>query len=267
MASIVAEGLTIDIPIYHGTSRSLRHAVLVHPLQNAVFGARHVGGAIQRGERGTLVVKALDNLSFTIAKGERVGLVGQNGAGKTTLLRAMAGIFEPTSGRITTTGRTVPLFNLTEGTRPEITGRELIEVRGVLLGFSRGEIRDMAGDVVEFCELGDFIDMPVRTYSTGMQVRLSFAIATAVTADILLFDELIGAGDARFYDKAKARLESFVARASLIVLATHTREVLHKWCNRCFLMEHGKLITTGPVDDVLRVYDERRASGQDQLKA
>jgi ABC-2 type transport system ATP-binding protein/lipopolysaccharide transport system ATP-binding protein len=259
MAEIIAKGVSVDITIYQGTSRSLRHALLVNPLQTVILGAQHVGGAIRRGERGTIVVRALDDVSFTISHNERIGLIGQNGAGKTTLLRAMAGIYEPTAGTLSTTGRVVPLFNLIEGLRPEVTGREFIDIRGALLGFSRAEVTNMVPDVIEFCELGDYINMPVRTYSTGMLVRLAFAIVTAVTADVLLFDELIGAGDARFYEKAKARLERFVERSSLMVVASHSRDILETWCTQCFLLEHGKLITTGPVAEVYRIYEKRQA--------
>jgi len=259
MARLQADHLSVEFPIYQGTSRSLRHAILLKPIGNVIRGAAHVGGAITRGHDGRVVVRALDDVSFTIEDGDRVGLIGQNGSGKTTLLRVMAGIYEPTGGGMLTQGRIVPFFNLTEGLMPEITGRELVKVRGTLLGFSAEECAAMAEEVIAFCELGDYLDMPVRTYSTGMLVRLAFAIATAVTADILLFDELIGAGDARFYEKAQDRLARFVARSSAMVVATHSRDVLYQWCNRCFLMEHGKLITTGPVDEVLRVYDERRA--------
>lgn len=261
MTHIIADHMSIDIPLLSGANRSLRHALVLNPLNN-VFrgGAKHVGGEIRRSERGSVVVRALDNVTFSIKAGDRVGLIGQNGAGKTTILRAMAGIYEPTHGDIDTSGRIVPLFNLTEGLRPEVTGRELITIRGVLLGFSKSEILDMADDVIEFCELGDYIDVPVRTYSAGMLVRLAFAIVTSVTADILLFEELIGAGDARFVEKANERLARFVERSSLMVVATHSREILYKWCNRCFLMEHGKLITEGPVEETLRIYDERRAA-------
>ena len=259
MAKLVADHVSVEFPIYQGTSRSLRHAILLKPIGDVIRGAANVGGAITRGHDGRVVVRALDDVNFAIEDGERVGLIGQNGSGKTTLLRVMAGIYEPTGGVMLTSGRIVPFFNLMEGMMPEITGRELVKVRGTLLGFSAEETTAMADDVIEFCELGDYLDMPVRTYSTGMLVRLAFAIATSVTADILLFDELIGAGDDAFYDKAQNRLERFVARSSSMVVASHSRGVLQKWCNRCFLMEHGKLITTGSVDDVLRVYDERRA--------
>ncbi len=257
MPHISVRNVSIDYPIYQGSSRSLRHALLMNPIKSAIGGAKHVGGTITRDEKG-IVVRSLDNVSFEIGNGERVGLIGQNGAGKSTLLRALAGIYEPNQGTIETDGSIVTFFNTTEGLSPEATGRELIETRGVLLGMNQAARDRMAADVIEFCELGDYLEMPVRTYSTGMLVRLSFAIATSLTSEILLFDELIGAGDARFYEKAKTRLEDFIEKASVMVVATHSRDILLKWCSRCFLMEHGKLITDGPVKETLRIYDERR---------
>jgi ABC-type polysaccharide/polyol phosphate transport system ATPase subunit len=205
-------------------------------------------------------VAAVQHLTLEVNAGELVGLIGHNGAGKTTLLRTMAGIYEPTSGVLETAGHVMPLFNLMEGMMPDATGREFIRIRGVLLGLEPKELDTLAEDVIEFCELGSYIDMPVRTYSTGMLVRLAFALSTSVSPDILLFDELIGAGDARFITKAQERLKTFIERSSIVVVASHSRGILYQWCNRLFLLEHGKLIADGPVDDVLREYDQRLAA-------
>lgn len=261
-AKIAAEGLHIDIPVYDVASRSLRHALMLNPIANVVRGASAVGGRIAAGTHGTVVVRAIDGVSFEIRSGERVGLIGHNGAGKTTLLRTLAGIYEPTGGSIETVGRIMPLFNLMEGMMPDATGREFIYTRGILLGLKPSEIDSVAEEVVDFCELGDYIDMPVRLYSTGMLVRLAFAITTSVTSDILLFDELIGAGDARFVEKAQQRLQSFVERAHIVVVASHSGPVLEQWCTRAFLLEHGKLIHDGAVNEVLQVYERRRAAEQ-----
>ena len=194
-------------------------------------------------------------------KRERVGLIGHNGAGKTTLLRTIAGIYEPTGGTLETTGRLMPLFNLMEGMMPDATGREFIRIRGILLGLEPHHLEALTEEVLEFCELGSYIDMPARTYSTGMLVRLAFALSTSVTSDILLFDELIGAGDARFVSKAQERLKSFVERSNIVIVASHSRAILEQWCNRLLLLEHGKLIADGSVQDVLKEYDRahRRA--------
>jgi ABC-2 type transport system ATP-binding protein len=198
-------------------------------------------------------------MSFEIKKGSRVGLIGHNGAGKTTLLRSIAGIYEPTAGQMITKGRIMPLFNMMEGLLPDATGRECVRIRGILLGLQPDQIDALADEVIDFCELGRYIDIPMRTYSTGMLVRLAFALVTGVTSEILLFDELIGAGDERFVNKAQQRLQAFIEQSSILIVATHSRSVLDQWCNRAFLLEHGKLVHHGGVHDVLREYEQRRA--------
>jgi ABC-type polysaccharide/polyol phosphate transport system ATPase subunit len=256
--NISALGLTIDFPIYDARSRSIAHLLMVEPVTRMKAGKAQVGGTIAVSTRGAVVVRAINDISFTVKKGSRVGLIGHNGAGKTTLLRTLAGIYEPTDGRIDTSGRIMPLFNMMEGMLPEATGREFIRMRGVLLGLQAEQINSLAEEVIDFCELGSYIDMPVRAFSTGMLLRLAFALATSVTSEILLFDELIGAGDERFVKKAQRRLQAFVARSSILVVATHSRAVLDQWCNRAFLLEHGRLLADGDVPHVLAEYDSRR---------
>jgi ABC-type polysaccharide/polyol phosphate transport system ATPase subunit len=258
---ISANAVSLDYPIYDITSRSLKQMFMLRPIANVFRSASHVGGSIATGASGTVVVRAIDQMSFEIGRGERVGLIGHNGAGKTTLLRTMAGIYEPTGGSMKTDGRVMPLFNLMEGMMPDATGREFIRIRGILLGLEPHQLEALTEEVIEFCELGSYIDMPARAYSTGMLVRLAFALSTSVTADILLFDELIGAGDARFVSKGEERLRSFVERSNIVVVASHSRGILNQWCNRLFLLEHGKLIADGPVKEVLKEYD-RRTGGQ-----
>jgi ABC-type polysaccharide/polyol phosphate transport system ATPase subunit len=259
---ISARDLLLEFPIYDIASRSLKQMFMLRPIANVIRSASHVGGSIATGASGTVVVRAIDHMSFEIGKGARVGLVGHNGAGKTTLLRTIAGIYEPTGGTLETTGRAMPLFNLMEGMMPDATGREFIRIRGVLLGLEPHQLDALTEEVIEFCELGSYIDMPARTYSTGMLVRLAFALATSVTSDILLFDELIGAGDARFVTKAQERLQSFVERSNIVVVASHSRGILHQWCNRLLLIEHGKLVADGGVEEVLKEYDQRLAAGK-----
>lgn len=257
---ISAKNLTIDFPIYDARSRSLSQSLMIKPVANVMRGTSPVGGTVATGARGAIVVRAIDNMSFEIKKGSRVGLIGHNGAGKTTLLRSMAGIYEPTAGRLDTKGRIMPLFNMMEGMLPDATGREFVYIRGILLGLEPGQIDALAEEVIDFCELGRYIDMPVRTYSTGMLVRLAFALVTGVTSEILLFDELIGAGDERFMNKARHRLQAFIEQSSILIVATHSHAVLDQWCNRAFLLEQGKLVHDGDVRQVLRDYDRRRAN-------
>ncbi len=256
-AKIRADDLTLDFPIYDINDRSLRHLLMLTPIAKVIRGSSHVGGTFATSARGAVVVRAIDGISFEIKRGERVGLIGHNGAGKTTLLRILAGIYEATSGTLEVTGQLMPLFNLMEGMMPDATGREFIRVRGVLLGLRPNQIDALAEEVIDFCELGSYIHMPVRTYSSGMLVRLAFAIATSVTSEILLFDELIGAGDARFFKKAQERLQSFVNRSSIVIVASQSRSVLEEWCNRALLLEHGKLIDDGTVKEVFDSYDQR----------
>jgi homopolymeric O-antigen transport system ATP-binding protein len=258
---ISANALALDFPIYDIASRSLKQMFMLRPIANVFRGASHVGGSIATAASGTVVVRAVDQMSFEIGRGERVGLIGHNGAGKTTLLRTMAGIYEPTGGSLKVTGRVMPLFNLMEGMMPDATGREFIRIRGILLGLEPHQLDALTEEVIEFCELGSYIDMPVRTYSTGMLVRLAFALSTSVTSDILLFDELIGAGDARFVSKGQERLRSFVERSNIVVVASHSRAILEQWCNRLFLLDHGKLVADGSVADVLKEYS-RRTGGE-----
>jgi homopolymeric O-antigen transport system ATP-binding protein len=260
-ATIRASNVSVEFPIYGPTHRSLRHVLMLTPIAKMMRGTRHVGGTIAATESGTVVVRALNNMSFEIKAGERIGLMGHNGAGKTTLLRTLCGIYEPVAGEMEAVGRIMPLFNLMEGLMPDGSGREFIRGRGVLLGMDPREIDDMAGEVIDFCELGEYIDMPVRTYSSGMLVRLAFAIATSISSDILLFDELIGAGDARFIQKAEVRLRRFVEQSSIVVVASHSMDVIEQWCSRAFLLEHGELVHDGSVAETGRVYQERRAAG------
>lgn len=252
---LLFDNVTVDIPIYDMKSRSLKHRVLVNnvaPLLPQKESA--VGGSVIQDRRGVVIVRALDRISFAAADGDRIALIGHNGAGKTTLLRVAAGIFEPTGGSVQARGRVMPLFNIMEGMTPESTGLEMIRLRGTLLGMSEREIDDQTNEISEFCDLGEYINMPVRTYSTGMQVRLAFAVTTAVASDVLIMDEVIGAGDAAFLERAEARLRAFVERSSLLLFATHSPELVRKWCNKAVLLQHGRLVEFGDVEQVLAAY-------------
>ncbi len=246
MNKIVADGVYLDYPVVGVASRSLRTRLL---------GAA-TGGLISEGE-GVPVVNALRNISFSINPGDRVGLVGHNGAGKSTLLKVMAGIYRPTSGTLSVSGRIVSTLNLTIGTEPEATGYENIVSRGLLLGMKKKEILQRVDEIAAFTELGDYLNMPVRIYSSGMLTRLAFATVTSMDADVLLMDEAIGAGDAAFLEKAEQRLTDFMHRSSILVLASHSDKLIREFCNKALLLEHGQLIEIGRVDDVLSRYQER----------
>ena len=202
------------------------------------------GGRIVRKGRSHTVL-ALDGVSFEIAAGDRLGLVGSNGSGKTTLLKVLYGIFEPTSGSVETKGRADALFNISLGFRKEATGRRNIVLRGLVNGWTPAEIEARMEDVIAFSELGEFIDLPFKSYSQGMAARLAFSIATSLEPEILLMDEWIGAGDASFQDKAKRRMSEIAEKAGIIVLASHSTQLLQRTCNKILELEKGQLTYFG----------------------
>jgi lipopolysaccharide transport system ATP-binding protein len=196
-----------------------------------------------------------------LRSGDRLGLIGSNGAGKTTLLRALAGIYEPVEGRVRVQGSLNALLNTQLGMNPDQTGRENIMLRGLYDGLTRVQLERLAHDVSTFADLGDFLDLPVRIYSSGMMVRLAFALATAIRPQILLMDEWILAGDAAFMDRARARLESMVRGADILVLSTHDTTILRNWSTRVIWLDQGRVREDGPTKEVLRHYHQAVAPG------
>jgi ABC-2 type transport system ATP-binding protein len=245
MALIQLNSLTVDFPIYHLNARSIRKRFL-----------RLTGGALRKETAHTVVVKALDNVSFTLEHGDRVGLIGHNGAGKSTLLRVLAKIYEPTQGSIHIQGSVSPLLNVMLGINQESTGYENILVRGLLLGLGQKEIKAKMQEIADFTELGEYLSVPIRTYSAGMQLRLAFAVATCIKPDILLMDEMIEAGDAAFKIKAEARLAEFIEQSSIMVLASHSNETIQRLCNKVVLLEKGKLKYVGNLEEGLKFYSQ-----------
>ena len=254
MVGITVSDITVEFPILDDKSRSLRHALVLNKISETLTTIGAVGGVVTRASSGVRIVRALDRLSFALKPGDRLGLLGHNGSGKTTLLRVLSGVFEPTVGTIEIHGSAMPLMNIDEGIAPDATGLEAIRIRGYLLGLSNREIEALTEDVIDFCELGEFIDLPVRTYSTGMKIRLAFAIATAMTSDILLMDEVIGAGDAAFIERAEGRLKDFVERASIMVVATHSDAIIRQWCNKAMVLEHGMMAFIGGIEEAIKYY-------------
>src|SRR5687768_18432873 len=215
-----------------------------------------VGGNISSEDR-VPVIQALHDVTLDLDHGARVGLVGHNGAGKSTLLRLLAGIYEPTRGSAVVDGRVAPVFDLGVGMDPEISGFENIIIRGLFLGQTRKQMLAKVDEIAEFTELGDFLRMPLRTYSTGMRVRLALGVVTSIDPEILLLDEGIGAVDAAFLEKSKKRLAELVDRAGLLVFASHSDEFLRDLCDTAIWMEHGRIRQQGPIDDVLAAYKGR----------
>jgi ABC-type polysaccharide/polyol phosphate transport system ATPase subunit len=243
-AELSLEDVSVSFRIYHGGSRSLK--------KNLLF--RGSGGHIATDANQHVTIEALRNVSLQLRAGDRVALIGFNGAGKTTLLRVMAGIYEPISGIVKSRGRISPMFDIGLGIDSEISGYDNIRLRGMILGLSVDEIERLMPEIVEFTELGDYLDIPVRTYSSGMMTRLTFAVATCFAPEILLMDEWILAGDAAFLTKARQRVESFVSKASILVLASHSMETCRQFCNQGIWMDQGKIKAAGPIDEILDGY-------------
>jgi ABC-2 type transport system ATP-binding protein/lipopolysaccharide transport system ATP-binding protein len=243
-AELTLENVSVSFPIYHGGSRSLKKSLLF----------RGSGGHLASDASHRIVVEALRNVSAQIRAGDRVALIGSNGAGKTTLLRVMAGIYEPVTGTVKSRGRISPMFDIGLGIDNEISGYENIRMRGLILGMTSQEIEEQMQDIVDFTELGDYLDIPVRTYSSGMMTRLTFAVATCFAPEILLMDEWIMAGDASFISKARHRIETFVAKASILVLASHSLETCRQFCNKALWMDQGIIKAAGPIDQILDQY-------------
>ena len=231
-------------------------------LEFQVGAERHttLNSVIARGFRPSRTVartvKALQSVSVSIESGERVGLIGHNGAGKSTLLKVMAGIYPPQRGRVLVEGHVCPLFEFVTGFEMEANGWENIRTRALLLGMMPKEIDEKIESIGRFSNLGEFLDIPVRHYSTGMYVRLAFATSTAVDPQILLLDEVMAAGDAAFIESARTRMNDLMERASLVVFATHSLEVLPRFCERTILLRQGRILADGPTRDVVRLYQD-----------
>ena len=197
---------------------------------------------------------AISNFNLEINTGDRVGLVGLNGAGKSTLLKVMAGIYAPSSGSVITNGKISALFDLSTGFEMELNAIENIKIRLLFLGFSKNEISILSNNIINFAELGEFIYQPIKTYSAGMFLRLAFSVSTSINPEILLADEIIGAGDHIFARKAQQRLKEFMDDGKTSVLATHSTELIHAYCNRVIWMNKGSIIMDGKVDQVIPAY-------------
>lgn len=244
MASIWLEDVSVEFPVFNARARSLKNRMLDIA----------TGGVIGRRSDGHVVVKSLENIFLTLKEGERLGLVGHNGAGKTTLLRVLSGIYSPTQGTAKIDGSCVSLINISLGIDSEATGRENIRLRAAMMGMSPGELKREFDKVAEFSGLGDFLDMPFRTYSSGMQLRLAFSISTAISPEILIMDEWLSTGDETFQAKANARLHDVLSATKILILASHSKELLLNNCDRIIWLEHGRIKMDGPSREVAGAY-------------
>ena len=199
---------------------------------------------------------ALDNVSFTVKKGDVVGVVGRNGAGKSTLLKVVSGIQKPASGNIVLNGRVVPMLELGAGFDMELSGKENVYLNGAVLGYSKEFLDEKYNDILEFSELGDFINMPVRNYSSGMVARLAFSIASMVNPEILIVDEVLSVGDENFQRKSKNRMIELMSGGSTVLFVSHNIKQIEEICNKAVWLEHGKVVMTGPSDVVCAEYNK-----------
>lgn len=244
MSHITFDNVSIEFPIFNATGRSLTSSILKVA----------TGGKLDADPNGRVLVKALTDISFSLREGDKVALLGHNGAGKSTMLRALGRVYAPTKGTAEIVGEIGSLIDISLGINPEATGRENVYIRGQLLGLTKQEISDNYAEIVEFAELGDFMEMPVRTYSSGMHLRLAFAVSTVVRPEILLMDEWLSVGDADFQHKAEARLRNLVSETKILAIATHSRELVEAVCNRAIWLEHGQVKMDGSVSEVVPAY-------------
>ena len=244
MSLVKLDRVSVDIPIFNSQTRSLKKTVM----------GIATGGKIGLTESGKTVIRSLDNVSFEIQPNERVGLIGHNGAGKSTLLRVLGGVYKPSNGRANIQGKIGSLISISLGIDTEATGLENIYLRAALLGIPKPVIDRELDSLIEFSELGQFINMPVRTYSTGMHMRLAFAVSTMISPDILLMDEWLSVGDENFQKKAENRLNALIERSNILVLATHSKNLLLRCCTRVLWLEHGRLIMDDEPDKVIPLY-------------
>jgi ABC-type polysaccharide/polyol phosphate transport system ATPase subunit len=240
---VTLDNVCVDFHIYNSAGRSLKKHLV-----------RTSTGGRMSDDSGRINIAALREVSLTLERGDRVGLVGHNGAGKTTLLRTIAGVYEPSTGFVAVNGRVTPLFDIGLGIDAEASGYENMYLRGALLGMSRREIDAVKDDIAEFTELGDYLNVPIRTYSSGMILRLAFAICTCVSADVLLLDEFLAVGDAQFMHKAEERLNRMISRAGVMVLASHSDQLIGRLCNRVVWLDGGRIHAQGTPAEILPAY-------------
>ena len=244
MARIELREVSVEFPIYNVSSRSFKKNFL----------RVATGGGVSRDANDHVVVRSLSDIDLSLQHGDRVGLIGHNGSGKSTLLRLLATIYEPTGGDVLIEGSVSAMLDIMSGIEAEFTGYENILMRGAILGLSSKQVQEKTAQIVEFTGLGDYLAMPVRTYSSGMMVRLAFAISTSINPDILLIDEVFGAGDADFMEKAQTKMISLLNQSSIVVIASHSDELIQEFCNKALLLEKGSIKYCGSVDQALKLY-------------
>lgn len=250
MSKIIVESTTIDFPIYNSRTRSLKNRLLEVTSNKRLIAGRD----------GRITVRALDNVSFTAHEGDRIALIGRNGSGKSTVLRMLTGVYAPCMGSVTIDGDVGSLIDISLGIDPEATGRDNVFLRGKLLGLKQSQLQSELENIIEFSGLEEFIDMPTRTYSSGMGLRLAFAISTIFAPDILVMDEWLSVGDENFKAKAEQRLKEMVDSTNILFIATHSRNLAMEVCNRAIWLEDGKIVKDGDSETVCEAYFDQEQS-------
>ncbi len=253
MAYLEVQNVSLTYPIYGSNARSFKTTLI-----NLA-----TGGRLDKSG-GSIAVEALKDVSFKLDSGDRLALLGHNGAGKSTLLKILAYIYEPTKGVVNVQGQMNCLFDIMMGIDHELNAYENIMLRGLILGLSKVEIRKIIPEIEEFSELGDFMKIPIKTYSAGMKVRLAFGIITSILSEILLIDEIVNVGDAQFIEKAKARIGSLVNRSEFVVLSTHDLNIVRDLCNKALLLEHGNVKYFGDINEALKIYQTEIQTNNDK---
>ena len=244
MANISLSQASVEIPVFNSASRSLTNSLV----------SAATGGLLTTHKGGHVSIRALSEINLDLNPGDRLGVIGHNGSGKSTLLRLLTGIYSPTSGEASRSGTIASLMDISFGINPDNTGRENIFLRGKLMGLSKKEIDEKIEEIVAFSELGAYINLPVRTYSSGMLLRLAFSVATSIRADIIIMDEWLSVGDEAFADRAEARLNELVDDSEILVIASHSRDLIEKTCNRVLWLEHGLVKMLGATKEVTEAY-------------
>lgn len=243
MAYIKLDNAGVSFCIYNAKTRSVRTEIF-----------RAIGGKIHSAD-STIYVDAIDGIDLEIKAGDRVGIIGHNGAGKSTTLKLLSGIYEPTKGHVNVEGKVSSLTDITMGMDAESSGYDNIIMRCIFMGMTLKEARSKVEEIIEFSELQEYINLPVRTYSTGMYLRLAFTTATCIVPDILIMDEMIGTGDSSFIEKARNRMMNLIERTSIMVISSHNMQIMKDICNRGLWMEKGKIRMDGPIVDVIEAYE------------
>lgn len=243
--TISLKNIYLDFPIFNAHKFSLR---------NAVVGK--LGGTLTKGQGSLKIVEALKNVSFEAHMGDRIGIIGHNGSGKSTLMRTIAGIYTPTAGALKVKGNISTLFGTSIGSNEEMTGDENLFLGSLIFGRNYKKAKESMDKLREFTDLGEYLNLPLRTYSEGMKVRVGFAVATNFEPDILLIDEIFGAGDKDFAEKSQKKIEGLIEKSNTFLFASHSNDLIRRFCNKALLMEHGQIKAFGEVGDILKTYDK-----------